>query len=143
MQIAAATEVVAVMIDLNEKQKYSYVSPVEYFAHLLMRVPIAMLGGLAADMIEPADNPHHRDFFHSVVCAGLTVAAMNKIDDPGLSNIAKPFMRGHLSHIAADAFTPMGVPFLTRQKVEELKPRKRASGRIKEPKYPGAIPHKH
>lgn len=76
----------------------------------------AGLGAIAAslpDILEPAVSPHHRQFFHSIsmmVVVGISASAVGR---SGLDEDAKHMMyyvlTGYMSHLVADAGTPMGI----------------------------------
>lgn len=76
-------------------------------------------GGAAAllpDILEPADSPNHRKFFHSITAAGLVVYAMSGRHTEGCS---KPVLKlltilgmGYLSHLALDCTTPRAIDLI-------------------------------
>jgi len=76
-------------------------------------------GGAAAllpDILEPANSPNHRKFFHSITAAGLVVYAMSGRHTEGCS---KPVLKlltilgmGYLSHLALDCTTPRAIDFI-------------------------------
>jgi hypothetical protein len=73
-------------------------------------------GGAAAllpDILEPADSPNHRKFFHSVTAAGLVVYSISGRHTNGYSasagKILMVFGMGYLSHLVADAGTPKSI----------------------------------
>ena len=72
--------------------------------------------GLLADIIEPALNPRHRKVFHSLVIGGLIVLALSKLKAIRLSPKTEDFLKAALvayfSHLALDAMSPMGLPFV-------------------------------
>jgi len=78
------------------------------------------LGGLIAvlpDITEPATDPNHRGFFHSVTL--LTIlgwANYNVCQSPNLDpSVKKTLVLGSLayaSHLIVDSTTPKGLPFL-------------------------------
>lgn len=73
-------------------------------------------GGAAAllpDILEPADGPDHRKFFHSLTAAGLVAHAMSgkhteNYSEPACRLLAALGM-GYLSHIALDCTTPAAI----------------------------------
>ena len=86
-----------------------------------------VLAGVAAalttclpDILEPATSPNHRQFFHSLVWAGLIVAAVNKLREwkptkPSeilLKDLAMCAAAGYLIHLALDAMTKKSLPIL-------------------------------
>lgn len=85
-------------------------------------------GGLAAlltnlpDLIEPATNPHHRQFFHSVLFASLLVAGLKRAYDWKPEDDMQKTLRGvlllaggaYLVHLALDACTARSLPWIGR-----------------------------
>ncbi|MFB6191153.1 MAG: metal-dependent hydrolase [Candidatus Nanohaloarchaea archaeon] len=79
----------------------------------------AFSGGFAGtfpDALEPADNPNHREFFHSVLFGTGVAGSTQKVEDMNLTEKQKAFLKslsaGYLSHLAADATTPKSLPLL-------------------------------
>jgi inner membrane protein len=72
--------------------------------------------GLAPDILEPATSPNHRQFFHSLVSAGLIACAISGKHTLKLSRTTRLFLWvfgiGYLSHIALDCTTPKRINFL-------------------------------
>lgn len=72
------------------------------------------------DWIEPATNPHHRQFFHSVsflamLCYGLKKTYDWKPEDKGgqiLRFLTLCAGAGYISHLLLDGFTPRSLPLL-------------------------------
>lgn len=72
------------------------------------------------DWIEPATNPHHRQFFHSVsflvmLGYGLKKAYDWKPEDKGgqmLRFLTLCAGAGYISHLVLDGVTPRSLPFL-------------------------------
>ncbi len=86
-----------------------------------------LVGGLAAsiltklpDLLEPATSPNHRQFFHSIVFAGLLVYGYIKLDEwePKDSTqelwkkLGKLAIAAYLVHLALDSTTRKSLPFL-------------------------------
>lgn len=69
--------------------------------------------GLAPDILEPATSPNHRQFFHSIVAAGLVAWAISGKHTLKLSRTTRLFLwvfgMSYLSHIALDCTTPKRV----------------------------------
>jgi len=68
------------------------------------------------DWIEPATNPNHRGFFHSLTGAGLVGYAMfgkhtNNIDVNSMDYL-RSIGFSFLSHLVADATTPKSLPLI-------------------------------
>lgn len=76
------------------------------------------------DWLEPATNPHHRQFFHSLVFAGLIGWGMYKIYEWKPETEWDEFVRfcllvggaSVLIHLAADSLTPRSLPLLGKIK---------------------------
>ena len=68
---------------------------------------------LLPDILEPADSPSHRQFFHSLTAAVLVAHAMSgkHTDDYSESacRILAALGTGYLSHIALDCTTPAAI----------------------------------
>lgn len=69
--------------------------------------------GIAPDVVEPATNPNHREFFHSGILGLGLGKGVQEIDGLNLTEKQKAMARalaiGYLSHLAADATTPKGL----------------------------------
>lgn len=72
--------------------------------------------GLAPDILEPVTSPNHRQFFHSIVAAGLVAYAISGKHTLKLSRTTRLFLWvfgiGYLSHIALDCTTPKRINLL-------------------------------
>jgi membrane-bound metal-dependent hydrolase YbcI (DUF457 family) len=74
-------------------------------------------GGAAMlpDLLEPANSPNHRAFFHSVACAALVAYAITGKHTGKWPAIVTLIVGaagvGYLSHLAADATTPKSINF--------------------------------
>jgi membrane-bound metal-dependent hydrolase YbcI (DUF457 family) len=81
---------------------------------------IAALATNLPDLIEPASNPHHRQFFHSIAFGSIVAAAGFKLYqwqpeeewEKILRQILLAGCGGYLVHLVADSFTPRGLPLL-------------------------------
>lgn len=76
-------------------------------------------GGAAAllpDILEPADSPNHRKFFHSITAAGLVVYLISGRHTDGCSESARKLLMvlgmGYLSHLALDSTTPRAIDLI-------------------------------
>lgn len=86
----------------------------------LKSILIGALGGRITarmpDIIEPAHNPNHRDFFHSWTFAALLALANKKVSDSNLSDNVKESVQalsvGYGLHLAADSTTKKSLPLL-------------------------------
>lgn len=71
--------------------------------------------GILPDYLEPAYDPNHRRFFHSITFQILCVAGVagawsraSRSDEPRI--ILTSLVYAYLSHLLADALTPKGLP---------------------------------
>ena len=88
----------------------------------LVNAAIAALSTNLPDMIEPAKNPHHRQFFHSIAFGSLVAVAGVKLYhwkpeedwEKVLRGILLVSCGGYLVHLIADSLTPRGLPLLGR-----------------------------
>jgi membrane-bound metal-dependent hydrolase YbcI (DUF457 family) len=83
---------------------------------------VAVLASRLPDVLEPANNPHHRQFCHSAAFAGLVTSGMTKLYDWVPATPGEALMRdvllsvgfGYMVHLCADATTAMGLPLVGR-----------------------------
>lgn len=77
--------------------------------------------GKLPDILEPSiDNPHHRQFCHSIVILAALGVGLKRIYDWQPENKGQQFLRGvgllagsaYLSHLLCDAVTPRSLPLL-------------------------------
>jgi inner membrane protein len=76
---------------------------------------VAVVGGLAPDLIEPANNPNHRSLFHSLAAGAALIQGTNQVQaNDRIPDNAKLIMFllvvGYVSHLLVDAITPKGLP---------------------------------
>lgn len=74
------------------------------------------VGGVVPDLLEPADHPGHRQFFHSLAMAGLVAYAASgghRLRWTRLPRLlAATAAAGYLSHVLADSATPRSIPVI-------------------------------
>ena len=78
--------------------------------------------GTLPDLIEPASNPHHRQFFHSLVFAGVVVYCSVKLykweaetpEEKVLKVVGLLACGAYLVHLAMDATTSRSLPLVGR-----------------------------
>ncbi len=88
----------------------------------LLHSSVAALATNLPDLLEPAINPHHRQFFHSMVFGGLVVYAGCKLyrwsPEERWERVARNLLLvgcgSYLLHLLADSFTPRGLPLVGR-----------------------------
>tara|TARA_R110002072_G_scaffold5527_1_gene35278 strand:+ start:2677 stop:3048 length:372 start_codon:yes stop_codon:yes gene_type:complete len=81
---------------------------------------IGALFGEVPDLIEPATNPHHRQFFHSAFVFGGLLYGAKSLYEWKPSNESQRILRalglaalaGYASHLLLDSRTPMSLPIL-------------------------------
>jgi len=72
------------------------------------------------DWIEPATNPHHRQFFHSISFLAMLGYGLKKTYDWKPEDTGRQIFRfltlcagaGYISHLVLDGFTPRSLPLL-------------------------------
>jgi inner membrane protein len=87
------------------------------FGDLIVSAGLGALGSMLPDMLEPATNPSHRQFFHSWVTAALLARANLWISqDQSIPAETKDIFTfisaGYLSHLLADGQSPKGLPII-------------------------------
>jgi inner membrane protein len=90
--------------------------PIEV-GELLLAAGVGMIGGLLPDLLEPAIHPNHRRFFHSYAATPLLAQANRHVSQstqmPAETRAAIHLISlGFFSHLAADAHTPKGLPWV-------------------------------
>lgn len=76
--------------------------------------------GKLPDILEPATNPHHRQFCHSVLVLSAIGYGIKKVYDWKPEDSTEKFFRvallsasaGYISHLLLDSSTPMGLPLV-------------------------------
>lgn len=80
---------------------------------LLLNTGLGYLLGSLPDWIEPATNPNHRKFFHSLTAAaGTGYVAFGKHSEAWPDEVRKSLQAtalAYLSHLAADSTTAKGI----------------------------------
>jgi inner membrane protein len=86
---------------------------------LLLCAGGGLLAAGAPDLIEPAINPHHRQFAHSFTTGSLLLKLANDrcgVENSGLTQFQKILLAasiaGYISHLLADAYTPKCLPII-------------------------------
>lgn len=81
---------------------------------------VAYLTATLPDILEPASNPHHRKFFHSLTFGGLVAYGIYKAYQWNPETPAERWLRlisiaaggAYLVHLLQDAGTPKGLPVI-------------------------------
>ena len=81
---------------------------------------VAWITATLPDLLEPANSPHHRQFFHSAAFASLLINSMKRLHEWEAGNDGDLHLKdallvigsSYLSHLAMDSTTPMGLPIL-------------------------------
>lgn len=85
---------------------------------LLVASSVGLAGGLLADLLEPASNPNHREFAHSILVAiGLVVLIgliwrNSAINSEEQSLALGSMIVAYLSHLMLDSATPKSIPLI-------------------------------
>lgn len=99
----------AVEIQANPTQKFDWI-------RLGACGAVAGAAALVPDLLEPAINPHHRKFCHSVVFGGLVVwmcfGAHTQKCGIEVRKLLAAAAVGYASHLVADALTPRSIRFV-------------------------------
>lgn len=90
------------------------------FGRPLVATALATLAASLPDILEPATNPHHRQFFHSVVFAAALGYGMYRLyhwqPQEKWEQVAKfgllAIGGAYLIHLAMDASTPRSLPLV-------------------------------
>ncbi|HLP10630.1 MAG TPA: hypothetical protein VK177_01800 [Flavobacteriales bacterium] len=68
------------------------------------------------DILEPATNPNHRNFFHSYTTLGLTAYGAYKVHQSTMTHQQKLLLNAaivsYCSHLLADSETPNSLPLI-------------------------------
>jgi membrane-bound metal-dependent hydrolase YbcI (DUF457 family) len=75
---------------------------------------LGSFAGILPDLLEPADNPHHRKLFHSKSAGVLLVSSGLNLNNTKFSLDKKQLLAcifaGYLSRLYKDSQTDMGLP---------------------------------
>lgn len=69
-----------------------------------MFILAGVAGGRLPDLLEPANDPNHRKFWHSMTCAGVLNVGHCFLPAP-LQPATLPLLFGYNSHLLADSTT--------------------------------------
>lgn len=82
---------------------------------VVLAAGVGMIGGLLPDLLEPAIHPNHRRFFHSYAATALLARESSCFPNTQIPAETRAAIHlislGFLSHLAADAHTPKGLPW--------------------------------
>jgi hypothetical protein len=88
------------------------------FPDLLVASAIGLAGGLLADVFEPASDPNHRRFAHSILLAIGLASLIGLIWHDSVFNSEEQRLAlgglivAYLSHLMLDSATPRGIPLI-------------------------------
>ena len=88
------------------------------FPDLLVASAVGLAGGLLADLLEPASDPNHRKFAHSILVAIGLAVLIGLIWRNSVSNSEeRPLAIGsmivaYLSHLMLGSATPKSIPLI-------------------------------
>lgn len=99
---------------------FAKISDARDLPHPLVAGTLATVFTNLPDLIEPATNPHHRQFFHSVAFAGAISYGLKRAYDWEPDSDQKRMLRhmlliiggAYLTHLALDAFTRRSLPLV-------------------------------
>jgi hypothetical protein len=84
--------------------------------HSLLGYAAGAAIGVLPDLLEPATDPNHRNFFHSLTAASLLSYGLYKTHESNLDLDAKRgisyAIAGYVSHLALDLETPKSLPLI-------------------------------
>ena len=109
--VGAAVGIGVALID-NKKHSFSH-NPITAMA-------VGGFFGKLPDLLEPATNPHHRQFCHSVLTAGMVSFGLSEVFKWDANSALEKVIRGtaliagfsYLSHLVLDATTPRSLPLI-------------------------------
>lgn len=86
----------------------------------LLAIGVSTVFSKLPDWIEPATNPHHRQFFHSISFLAMLGYGLKKTYNWKPENKSSQILRfltlcagaGYISHLLLDASTPRSLPIL-------------------------------
>jgi membrane-bound metal-dependent hydrolase YbcI (DUF457 family) len=86
------------------------------WGELLLCAAVGGVAGLIPDILELADTPNHRGFFHSITAAALVAYLITGEHTGKWSDAALAILTAaggaYLSHLAADATTPKSIDLI-------------------------------
>jgi membrane-bound metal-dependent hydrolase YbcI (DUF457 family) len=105
------------LINQNNKIKHGQqdrINWIEVLGYTAGGATIGTIGGILPDLLEPANHPHHRKFFHSVTATTAVGYGIYKAHKSDMSHESKTAITtigvGYISHVLLDSETPMGIP---------------------------------
>jgi membrane-bound metal-dependent hydrolase YbcI (DUF457 family) len=98
----------------NPKYKFNFW---QFIQGILAGCALGAITGIVADKIEPATNPNHRGFFHSIAFWFLlSVTAYKTLMERNIDCLCKNLVvigfAGYSSHLMLDFQTPKSLPIL-------------------------------
>ena len=115
-------------IVVNAKEGYSLYKDVKHgqsidLVTILKRLAIANTAGavgvMLPDILEPATDPNHRKFFHSIAIGTLLIIffvllykKIISIENEDVKRVLSYLGIGYGVHLAQDGCTPMGLPLV-------------------------------
>jgi LexA-binding, inner membrane-associated putative hydrolase len=106
------------IFDQHRKVQRGEQARIDWVSVGLQGVLGAAVGGVAGvlpDLLEPATNPKHRRFFHSLSCAILAAGGIHellkRVKDPMVRKLIITAALGYGTHLGLDARTMQGLPY--------------------------------
>ena len=88
----------------------------EFLGSIIMGASIAMIACMLPDILEPANHPNHRHFFHSFTAGGILLFFSYKVNNSQspveVQILLQCALSGYVSHLLADSATPMGLKII-------------------------------
>lgn len=95
------------------------ITPLESIAGLILAPLFGSFGGVIPDKLEPATDPNHRDFCHSITGGTAISFGISKLSADTESigfNLFNVCLRstgvGYITHLVDDAGTPKRIPLI-------------------------------
>lgn len=90
------------------------------YVNPLLTIGVSTIFSKLPDWIEPASNPHHRQFFHSISFLAMLGYGLKKTYDWRPEDKGGQILRfltlcagaGYISHLVLDGLTPRSLPLL-------------------------------
>lgn len=105
-------------LDAIDKGKQEQLDFLNLVGASLLSAGLGSIGAALPDILEPAINPNHRKFFHSLTAMmGISMAQLMELrkgrsSDEFWQNIITKIGFGYLIHLFQDSQTPKGLPLI-------------------------------
>jgi membrane-bound metal-dependent hydrolase YbcI (DUF457 family) len=104
------------LLEINNNRR-SKIDLAELFLSGISGAVVGKACGVLPDILEPAKNPHHRKFFHSILTASAIGYGIYKVNTnekmPAFPKVTLTAAgMGYLSHLLLDSKTDFGLPLI-------------------------------